>query len=114
VQHGLELSQLPLGHVLVTQSKTQLPQHIVKPPAGVGVLFQQVGQACNRVAAVKAQRHTLGLQTVAMAQAKQKRHQGVDVIHINGFETSQPRCGQHPTGAATDQDQMGLRGLHLR
>ena len=114
LKHGFELGQLTLGHVLIAQAKPHLTQDIVKPQTGLGVGFQKSGQMGNRILAVVVHRRACSFERTAVPQSKQQGHQGVDVIHINSLEAQQPRGGQHPSRAATDQQQFGLRGLNLR
>ena len=91
-----------------------LAQDIVKPQTRLGVCLQQRGQVGNRIQAMVMHLNAQRFQMAAVAQAKQEGHQGVDVVNVDAFEALQPGRGQHPTGAATDQQQMRLRGLHLR
>jgi len=39
-QQVFQLTELPLSHVFIAQAEADLPQHIVKPEAGVRVLVQ--------------------------------------------------------------------------
>ena len=48
-----------------------------------------------------------------MSKTKQKGDQGVNVVHIDPFKPGQPVGGQHPSGAATDQEKVFFLGLNV-